>query len=62
MADIKQAAKWMQVGKEINRKAWGESRVRLHVCNSFGKVMDDFERTADFTALELLADDWEICK
>lgn len=60
MADIKQAAKWMQGGEVVKRTSWGGSPVRLHVCNPWEKVMDDLEREADFTALELLADDWEV--
>lgn len=71
MADIKQAAKWMQEGKEVTRKAWGKSPVRLHANNIVGrlhvnsiicKIEDDFNRSASFTVIELMADDWEIAE
>jgi len=62
MADIKQAAKWMQEGKEVHRATWGTSPVRLHICKPTAKVHDDLDRKADFTALELLAEDWEIAE
>ena len=60
MANIIEAAKWMQEGKQVHRASWGKSPVRLHVCDPWSKVHDEFDRTADFTALELSADDWEI--
>jgi hypothetical protein len=60
MADIKQAAEWMCDGKEIHRKSWGSSPVKLHVCDHFSKVHDDLDREASFTVVELLAEDWEI--
>ncbi len=62
MADIKQAARWMHEGKLVKRVSWGTSPVRLHVCNPWEKVKDDFDRIADFTALELMAEDWEIAE
>ena len=62
MADIKQAAEWMQQGEAVKRASWGDSPVRLHVCNPWEKVHDDLDRKADFTALELLAEDWEVAK
>jgi hypothetical protein len=62
MADIKQAAKWMQEGKQVKRAAWRNSPVLLHVCERYGKVHDELNRKADFTAFELLADDWEIAE
>jgi hypothetical protein len=62
MADIKQAAKWLLEGKAVHRSSWGESKVKLHVCNAWEKVRDDLDRISDFTALELLADDWEIAE
>ena len=65
MADIKQAARWMQGGLEVKRASWGNSPVRLHTCNAWDsnawdKVHDDLDRVAHFTAVELLAEDWEI--
>ena len=60
MSDIKQAAKWLAEGKTVKRYSWGDSPVRLHVCNPWEKVHDDLDRLADFTALDLLAEDWEI--
>ena len=55
MSDIKQAAKWLSEGKTVKRSSWGDSPVRLHVCNPWEKVHDDLDRAADFTAIELLA-------
>ena len=60
MASILQAAKWMRVGKTVHRKSWGGSPVQLHICSPFEKVHDDLDRVASFTAIELLANDWEI--
>ena len=62
MADIKQAAKWMQEGKVVKRTAWGTSKCRLHVCHPWEKIHDDLDRIAEFTAIELFADDWEIAQ
>ena len=62
MASVKQAAKWMQQGKQVHRKAWGTSPVKLHACNSFSKVHDDLDREAVFTVIELMAEDWEIAE
>jgi hypothetical protein len=60
MADIRQAAKWMREGKEVHRESWGQSPVRLHVCEHFSKVHDDLDREASFTVIELIADDWKV--
>ena len=60
MADIKQAAKWMQEGKVVHRSSWGGSPVKLHVCYPWEKVRDDQEKSSMFSAVELLAEDWEI--
>ena len=62
MADIRQAAEWMREGKEVHRKSWGSSPVRLHTCDHFSKVHDDLDREAGFTAIELLAEDWDIAE
>ena len=62
MASIQQAVKWMQEGKLVHRASWGKSKVRLHVCYPGEKVRDDLHRAADFTTIELLAEDWEIAE
>ena len=65
MADIKQAAKWIQEGKKVRRAKWPPMyfwaehsslpMVELHCAN--GTKQD-----AMFGAEELLADDWQIAE
>lgn len=69
MADIKQAAKWMQEGKLV-RRPWLAGHITLGIPK--GKMGPDWilvyeeglrardRRTASFDANDLLADDWEI--
>jgi hypothetical protein len=63
MADIKQAASWMQEGKQVARKSWagtilprrqseGEHSI---VCGRGSSVS-----FAHFYPSDLLADDWEV--
>lgn len=58
MADIKQAAKWIQEGKKIRRKSWGnncwiQDNLEYYVDNKYN---------ASFVWLlcHLLADDWVV--
>jgi hypothetical protein len=60
--NIIEAAKCMQTGKEIHRVSWGESPVKLHVCDPFSKIHDDLDRISSFSIVELLAEDWEVTK
>ena len=61
MADIKQAAKWMQEGRTVKRSSterywcvpWEPHRFSYSVC-----CADGGEHTLDFS--DLLADDWEL--
>lgn len=67
MADIKQAAKWMQEGKQVRRPdcdgtiSCGEAQGP----NRFIAVFENGKRSRDFRLVpfnceDLLADDWEI--
>ena len=56
MADIKQAAKWMNEGKKVKRVCWWSG-----YCHApFATVVDDYGKNTEFSVMELLADDWEI--
>lgn len=60
MADIKQAAKWMQEGKRVqrtSRKLWWLRMVRWS-----GRMMlkTNAGRNPELDGDDLLADDWEI--
>jgi hypothetical protein len=58
MADIKQAAKWMQEGKKVRRSTWEAGYCHApHV-----KVIDEDDKKTSFFVNELLADDWEIAE
>jgi hypothetical protein len=56
MADIKQAAKWMQEGKIVNRS--GEDWVAV----GLGKKEDPLEVKVVLCLVDLLAEDWEIAE
>ena len=69
MADIKQAAKWLDEGKQIRRPYLADN-ISLGVSSAIfswpmirvfenGKVARD-QRSACFTSADLLADDWEL--
>lgn len=69
MADIKQAAKWMQEGKKVKRHLWirdqrighygdGDSCVDLFYSDGRKQVHEPFV----LMSLDLLADDWEIAQ
>jgi hypothetical protein len=71
MADIKQAAKWMQKGKQVRRSQWAQLRLKAAIgaekdfvdrgiCR--GTVIDAvMPRINDPLEIDdLLADDWEL--
>ena len=63
MADIKQAAKWMQLGKHVRRSAWLKEQPNWY--SDWNECIDLDGRSAwpDDALVEctdLLADDWEI--
>ena len=63
MANILQAAKWMQEGKRVRRPQWIPDGVRSEepVTNQFSAIVwADDGRLADIGCVDLLADDWEI--
>ena len=59
MADIKQAAKWMQEGKRVCRPDWHTNLS----CSSTGHLIlySDGQRY-ELYIFDLLADDWEIAE
>jgi hypothetical protein len=60
MADIKQAAKWMQEGKVVRRAEipyW-----EIYQGDRTGHVMNGANDDAQFRPDDLLADDWEIVR
>ena len=60
MADIKQAAKWMQEKKIVRRKAWPQWVIRS-IGGDGVIVLDRNESDAsNFELIDLLANDWEI--
>ena len=66
MADVKQAAKWMQEGKKLRRPEWYEGIIMFRqnwavVCL---QQETEFEREKVLPILidHLLADDWEIAE
>lgn len=67
MADIKQAAKWIDEGRQVRRPflmpeiSLGSSRgpTRYIAVFTHGKRAHDF-RLAPFNTEDLLADDWEV--
>ena len=65
MADIKQAAKWMQEGKRVRRKGWLEEELYLYLPEGDDEAWAEhpsYHYTADYTMQDLLADDWEIAE
>jgi urease gamma subunit len=59
MADIKQAAKWMQEGKKVRREESMDGCAYMLSKHSI-RVVFDSEHTAIFFNDDLLADDWEV--
>jgi hypothetical protein len=74
MADIKQAANWMQEGKSVRRSGWPEGHLAIYTEFSTTQMMMVVTKPTLFTQrtpacerlairLEsLLADDWEIAE
>lgn len=62
MADIKQAAQWMNEGKKVRRKGWADG-VYYHAPFKI-KVHNPSrpDENGYFWPCDLLADDWEIFK
>jgi hypothetical protein len=61
MADIKQAAKWMQEGKKVRRSVWGI----LSIDAPYGTIRNSRVLRNDNFSLNLedvLADDWELAE
>lgn len=65
MADIKQAAKWLQEGEKIQRVQYAgyvwvlDGRLRPRMIDPT-KSDGSFDLTETMTAGDLIADDWEI--
>jgi hypothetical protein len=63
MSNIIQAAKWMLDGKRVRRADWGKSSVTFNMGDlDECYVLDDLGATAQISAEELLAEDWEIAQ
>lgn len=66
MADIKQAAKWMDDGKKTRRASWPErDRAFFRVNGRYKLIMRQQGRGAyewEMIGQDLLADDWEIAE
>lgn len=63
MADIKQAAKWMQEGKRVKRPAWIPDGIKCEdpLENQFSSIVwADDGMLVDMSPKDLLAEDWEI--
>jgi hypothetical protein len=58
VADIKQAAKWLDEGKSVGRK-WGLPALAMK-SSPQGFVEYDDGSMVEFEVSDLLADDWEI--
>ena len=56
MADIKQAAKWMEEGRKVARLAHPD---RILHCDRWNHVTDVCGLASFICAADLLADDWE---
>jgi hypothetical protein len=59
MADIVQAAKWLQEGKQIRRPDW-HGRLRCYARNH--RILYSDGEYYEMYMPDLLADDWEIAK
>jgi hypothetical protein len=69
MADIKQAAKWMEQGKKVRRKGWRNPKAGYFLADSEGSIFAYGAATEYELApwkitqlVTLLADDWEIAE
>ena len=73
MADIKQAAKWMQRGKVVRRKAWPVLQVKASTGRESDSCEHGWSRGCVIDAVrprvenpldvgDLLAEDWEVVK
>lgn len=62
MADIKQAARWMQEGKLVRRGDWEAKYGVINKAFLIRWVNGDKNATAPFSVYDLLADDWEIAE
>lgn len=58
MADIKQAAKWMQKEKKVRRKNWRG----YCFMDALHWILDGDWKPVVFSPESLLADDWEIAE
>ena len=58
MADIKQAAKWMQEGKHVRRE--GRDKYVWERGRGIYIGSEDEGEVKAFTSADLLADDWEL--
>jgi hypothetical protein len=59
MADVKQAAKWMQEGKKVHREFWAKSAFIRATPSGFFR--DDRGEEASWLMVEdLLAEDWAV--
>lgn len=56
MADIRQAARWMQEGKKVKRSLWEQGYVKA----DGARTIDEDGKPTRFWLPELLADDWEL--
>ena len=59
MADIKQAAKWMDEGKRVKRREW---KAVYEAQDAIYMPVKWDQHDAPFSIQDLLADDWEIAE
>ena len=64
MADIIQAAKWMEEGRKVRQRHWQSileiCRMTLVKRDKYGAIQDDNGCRHALHINELLADDWEL--
>lgn len=60
MADIKQAAKWMQEGFGVQRAEFKDGPNDMYLFREDMGIVNENLESLVFTAGDLLADDWEI--
>lgn len=62
MANIQQAAKWMQEGLGVQRKEFKDGPNDVYLFREDMGIVNENLETLVFTLGDLLADDWEIAE